>query len=80
MLNLHIIVCCLYFAYNKLLVSETVENIGISKDLEKIIKEGFLEKRFRYFKSWRKYLLVLIKTLICFNTFYPPHFQIEKGI
>ena len=27
----------------------------MARDLEKILKEGFLEKESRYFKSWRKY-------------------------
>lgn len=28
----------------------------LNKDLEKIIKEGYLEKESRFFKSWRKYV------------------------
>ena len=32
-----------------------MEPIDINKDLEKIIKEGFLEKESRFLKSWRKY-------------------------
>lgn len=27
----------------------------MAKDLERIIKEGFLDKESRYIKSWRKY-------------------------
>ena len=31
-----------------------METIDISKDIEKIIKEGFMEKESRFIKSWRK--------------------------
>lgn len=31
-----------------------MEGVDMTKDLEKIIKEGFLEKESRYIKSWRK--------------------------
>lgn len=34
-----------------------MEIIDISKDIEKIIKEGFMEKESRFIKSWRKYTL-----------------------
>ena len=32
-----------------------MENVDMAKDLEKILKEGFLEKESRHLKTWRKY-------------------------
>jgi hypothetical protein len=52
----------------------------MTKDLEKIMKEGFLEKESRFLKTWRKYLLVLIKTLVCFNTIYSLYLQRKKSL
>lgn len=32
-----------------------MESIDMVRDLERILKEGFLEKQSRHFKTWRKY-------------------------
>lgn len=33
-------------------------NINIEKEVQSIIKEGFLDKESRFWKTWRRYILI----------------------